>query len=158
MNVIKNSIEYQGIKDMPPDLADPGCFRLFSLQRILSLPDVKPDMEKIIKVTAKTSIKKTKLVRAQEAVSAEGQILTGKKLIVNGELIIKIEYTPCNSPGAMYSSYFSLLFDTSIALLENIENEAEIIAVGYIQDISTELLDARTVLLSTTLLLVAQDI
>ncbi|MGL5354543.1 MAG: SPOCS domain-containing protein, partial [Clostridium sp.] len=70
-----------------------STFKQLSIDREVVLWEHSCGIEEINSVVAEVTIKKTHVIKTMTATSKEGQILTGRKLIVYGELTLIVEYT-----------------------------------------------------------------
>lgn len=150
-SMVKNLIEYSGLADTLPE--NPTAFKQFSVQETLCLPDAKPDIEQIVKVVAQVVITSTKVIRTPVGESLEGQILTGYKLIVEGEIRQKIEYVADEPTQSVHAAHFNMPFSTFIVLPGTFSIGTPIIVTGYIEDIFAEMIDKRCIFKNVTLLL-----
>lgn len=132
-SVISNLIEMYGIADMFP--ACTKAFKQLQVQEILCIPPQKPDIEQILSVHAKIETTKTTVIETSNGISFEGQILTGKKLIIEGKLHQKIEYVADDVVQSVHAAHFSIPFSSYIVLGEQFNCNSEYEAVGYIEDI-----------------------
>ena len=150
-SMVKNLIEYSGLADSLPE--NPKAFKQFSVQETLCLPDAKPDIEQIVKVVAQVVITSTKVIRTPVGVSLEGQILTGYKLIVEGEIVQKIEYVADEPTQSVHAAHFTVPFSTFIVLPSTFHIGTPIVVTGYIEDIFADLIDKRCIFKNVTILL-----
>ncbi|MGL5648360.1 MAG: isopeptide-forming domain-containing fimbrial protein [Clostridium sp.] len=74
-----------------------SVFRQISIDRDVVLPRCVGEIEEINTVTADIIIRKTHIVETMVGTSKEGQVLTGSKLIIYGDLTLMIEYTELDS-------------------------------------------------------------
>ena len=150
-SIVKNLIEYSGLADTLP--TNPLYFKQLSVQENLSIPDAKPDIEQIIKVMAQVVITSTRVITTPIARSLEGQILTGWKLIVEGESQQKVEYIGDLPTQPVHAAEFDIPFSTFIVLPASFITGTPIIVTGYIEDIYIEQISARDMFKNVTLLL-----
>lgn len=155
-NVVKNLIEYTGLANTLPELCTPGCFRQFELQERLTIPQNNPDAEQIIRVMNEIIVSNTRVVRTAKAVSLEGQALTGFKLIVEGELIQRIEYLAEEPSQPLHAIHSIIPFCSFIILSEDFIIGTPLTVAGYIEDIYVQLIDKRTIYKNLSILIVAE--
>ena len=110
------------------------------------LPDNSPDVKFITKVYLDIQINSTKVIKtpSSDKANVEGGKLTGKSLLVSGEInqiIIYISDTICNSN---HSVKFKVSFNTCIAIdaSSNLDNSQYCI-YPHIEDVSIQVLDKR---------------
>lgn len=155
-SIVKNLIEYAGLVDELPVLCAPACFKQFSVQETLTIPCVKPEIEQIIKVMCEIVVTSSRVIRTPKATSAEGQVLTGFKLIVEGELRQKIEYVAEEPTQSVHAAHFNIPFSSFIILPCDYTMGVPLTVTGYIEDIYAQQLDRRNIFKNVTILLVAE--
>lgn len=155
-SIVKDLIEYSGLTDPLPVLPATANFKQFSVQETLKIPSVKPDVEQIIKVMVEVIIISTRVIKTPISISAEGQKLTGFKLIVEGELNQKVEYVADEPSQSVHAAHFRVPFSTFIVLPANFVIGTPLTVTGYIEDIYAQLLDKRTIFKNVTVLVVAE--
>lgn len=151
---VSNLIEYSGIADNLP--VNPTAFKQFSVQETMCLPAAKPDIEQIIKVMAEVVITSTRVIKTPKATSLEGQILTGYKLIVEGEVRQKVEYVADEPTQSVHAAHFNMPFSTFIILPEDFEIGTPLVVTGYIEDIFAQQIDKRCIFKNITVLVTAE--
>jgi hypothetical protein len=154
-SIVKNLIEYTGIANPLPELCTPGNFKQFSLQKTLTIPEDKPDVEQIVRVADRIVITNTRVVRTPRTTSAEGQVLTGFKLSVEGELRGKIEYLAEEPSHALHAGNFNTPFSSFIILPGDFVIGTAVTVTGYIEDVYAKLVDERTIFEYLSILIVA---
>ncbi|WP_053956591.1 hypothetical protein [Inediibacterium massiliense] len=149
-----------GVSQCFPD--KPICFKQLSISEILTIPDQKPDIEHIISAVIQPNIVSTRIVNTSIGYSYEGQNITGKKLIIELELIEKIKYV-ANEPvqsihAAHYEKKYKSIFIVIPSKIHNIKVETllenkKIVVTPYIEDIYTKKIDERTIYKGITMLI-----
>lgn len=157
-NIIKGLINYSGIAIKNDFPKYPTSFKQFTVEENLEIPSVKPDIEQIVRVSAKVVITDTKIIMTPVSISYEGQKLTGRKLIVEGELIQKIEYVADEPTQAVHAAHFTVPFSTYIVLdvgtCAGQYSDGDIVkVVPYIEDIYVQQIDKRTLFKNVVLFL-----
>ena len=155
-SIVKNLIEYAGLADPLPTLPTPSSFKQFSVMETVCLPHAKPDIEQIVKVMAEVVITNTHVIKTPISRSAEGQILTGFKLIVEGMVRQKIEYVADVPEQAVHAAHFDVPFSTFIVLPPGYVIGTPITVTGYIEDIFAQQVSKRCIFKNITILLVAE--
>lgn len=150
-SIVKNLIEYSGLADTMP--SNPLYFKQLSVQENLTVPDAKPNIEQIVKVMAQVVITSTRVITTPVARSLEGQILTGWKLIVEGELQQKVEYVGDLPTQPVHAAEFDIPFSSFIVLPAGFIQGTPVTVTGYIEDIYAEQTGARTIFKNVTILL-----
>ena len=158
-STVKGLIEFSGLADQFP--VAPVNFKQLSVQETLTIPVAKPDVEQIVSVSAEIVITNTRVVKTPgttttPAISFEGQILTGYKLIVEGVVCQKVEYVADEPTQSVHAAHFNVPFSSFIILPADFVIGTPITVTGYIEDIFVELLGKRTIFKNVTVLLDAQ--
>jgi hypothetical protein len=152
---IKNMIEYSGLDDELPVLDNPSCFKQFCFSENLSLSEAKPDVLQITRVVSEIEVKDNIVVRTPKAISLEGQKLTGFKLMVEGNLKLKVEYVSDTPTQIIYAENFDIPFTSFIILPESFKSSTGVMVTGYIEDISADIFSNRNIFINAILLMVA---
>ena len=139
----------------------------------LQIPDAKPDAEEIDSVNISVNILRKKVVKTPISTTdsngnlipnLEGKISTGRKLIIEGELCQRVDYTALNEVQSMHSAHFYVPFSAYIVVPKEIEfadkTSVDSLDLDYqvdacIEDLTIKMLDERTILKQVTLLLYA---
>lgn len=150
-SIVKNLIEIAGLADKLPE--HPTAFKQFTVQEMLKLPIAKPDIEQIVKVVAQVVITSTKVIRTPKGTSLEGQILTGFKLIIEGEVRQKIEYVADEVTQSVHAAHYDVPFSTFIVLPNTFVVGTPVTVMAYIEDIFIEMINKREMFKNVTILL-----
>lgn len=148
---VSDLIEYAGIAENLPDV--PTAFKQFSVQETVCLPPAKPDIEQIVKVIAEVVTISTRVITTPIATSMEGQILTGFKLIVEGEMRQKIEYVADEPTQSVHAAHSNVPFSTFIVLPADFAIGTPLVATGYIEDVFAVARDKRTIFKNIVILI-----
>jgi hypothetical protein len=153
---VKNLIEYDGIADVLPEYPNKyGAFKELNIEETLEIPSVKPDIEQILKISVDIIINRTKIIETPQGISLEGQIITGKKLIVKGRLNQIVEYVADEITQPVHAAHFSIPFCTFIVIPEDYEEDTVYVS-SYIEDIFAEQIGKRNIYKNITILLDAE--
>ena len=153
--MIKDMVEYDGLIDNPESL-QLKYFTQTVLKDIMAVSSLKPDIQQIIKVMADIKIESSRIITTPKGYSADGQMLTGKKLIVDGFIDEKVEYMADEPSQSVHAAYFRPHFSTSIAIPDTVMQIINVFA--YIEDASAEVLeDKRNISISISSLIDAMD-
>lgn len=148
------------------------------LSESLLIPSQKPDAEQINAIVASVSIfKKTVIITPRSfndipviPVSIphlEGKVLTGRKLIIEGQICQQVEYTANEQTQPIHSVEFFVPFSSYIIIPETILLNTDTLPASFdtlnvdflvnvcLEDINACLLDERTMLMRITMLLSA---
>lgn len=158
-SIVKNLIELDGIADFLPEFSEKFApIKEFNVQETLDIPVAKPDIEQIIKVKSELVITSTKVIKTPVAVSLDEQVLTGWKLIVEGELKQTVQYVADEPTQSVHGAHFDVPFSTFIVLPPDFKEESCVSVTGYIEDIYAEQIGKRKIFKNITILLVASTI
>jgi len=150
-STVKNLIEISGLADSLP--SNVSIFKQFTVQGTLVLPEAKPDIEQIVKIIAQAVVTSTRLITTGVGKSLEGQILTGLKLIVEGEIRLKLEYVADECTQSVHAAHFNVPFSTFIVIPATHKIGDPILVTPYIEDLYVEPIDKRTIFKNVILLL-----
>lgn len=148
------------------------------LSEFLEIPAQKPDIEQINSVTTSVNILRKEVIITPKsytttesgtvpAPNLEGKRLSGRKLIIEGQLCQMIEYTAALTSQPVHSAEFFVPFSSYIVVPEKIliqdgllTTEADSLDVQFdvnacLEDVTVCALDARRILKQVTLLLSA---
>lgn len=146
------------------------------LSESLLIPPQKPDAEQINAIVASVSILKKTVIATPRSFNdtgtvpvavpnLEGKLLTGRKLIIEGQLCQQVEYTANELTQPIHSVEFFVPFSSYIVIPETVILNADSIPTAYdtldvdfevnvcLEDINACLLDERSILLRITMLL-----
>lgn len=154
-SIIKNLIEYTGLANTEEFPLAPEHFKQLIIQENLVLVDSKPDIGQIIRIMTDICITGSRIIKTPIATSLEGQILTGKKIIVEGELVQHIEYAADEPNKSVHAAHFNIPFSTFIVFPDTVSMEGFVNVIPYIEDISVQRIDKRALLMNMILFLEA---
>lgn len=156
----QSSIKTNGVSPELPQ--NPVYFTEISIADIMKIPPQKPDMEQAVSVTVEARVTSKRIVDTECAKSIEGQLLTGKKLVMELKLIQKVIYIadkPTQPAHAFHDeetrrSVFIIVpkFVNGIEV-ERLLKTNKLIVTPYIEDIYAEQMDNRTIFKNITLLI-----
>lgn len=103
------------------DLEAYNYWTQISIPENLIIPDEKPDIEQINSVKVTVEILKKKVIVTpndvgSDSTNLEGKILTGRKLIVEGQLCQTISYTADVPEQSIHSAHFVVPFSAFIVI------------------------------------------
>lgn len=171
----------KGIVDIS-GLCDPGdttdviknypYWKQMTISESLAIPAVKPQAEHVNTVTTTVTILRKKVIKTPRSYhdsgatpipvpNLEGRLLTGRKLIVEGQLCQLVEYTATDAPQPVHSVEFFVPFSAYIVVPLQVMvggNTVDSLFVEFdvdvcLEDVTACLLDERTILKQVTLLL-----
>lgn len=156
----RSLIQYDGILSYDNTIcieAIPNSFNQFNIDMELCVPCQKPSIEQIVKITPHPSILKQVILRTPCGKSSEGVVLTGYKLLVMGEVGIKIKYVALELEQSIHTIHANIPFSASVILPSNFTNLSAVSSKVYVEDAYINHLDDRCMFANITLLLVAQS-
>lgn len=151
--IIRDLIEYNGIASCA--YKNVSTFKQMNTDYIFCIPDPKPDIEQIVRVWVDSCVTSTQLVKTPTGTSLEGQTVTGYKLLVTGDISLKIEYVACNSVQSVHTAHTKFPFSSYVVLPENTNPNAIIKGNVAIEDVFSEQMDCRCIYNNITMLVVA---
>ncbi|MGL5086493.1 MAG: hypothetical protein ACRC68_12370 [Clostridium sp.] len=149
-NIYNNLIEYSGISDYIPK--DINCFKEFTINSTINVFDNDLKVKEIIKVNITPNIKSTRAIITPVGKSLEGQVLTGKKYIIEGELNIRVDFLSETGRNKIHCLYHVEYFSSSMILHKDIINRISLIPSIFIEDIHGQLVEDSEILVITTIL------
>lgn len=155
-SVVKNLIKYEGIKPCINLSGNPKNYKQTNLDGMQNIPDCKLDIEQIVKVWGKINIEHHEVIETPIGTSIEGQHLTGSKMLIVGDVKLKIEYVACDEDRGVHSAHIIVPFCEYIVLPEGGCHNYYMYPESYIEDISVNLLDPRTFFYNIMILFVAK--
>lgn len=142
-------------------IADLDSWTEISIPEVLRIPCAKPDIENIDKIFISVKIISKRVINTPNSngtKNAEGTLLTGKKLIVEGVLNQKIVYTADVPEQSVHSAHFKVPFSAYIVIPTGTALEANFCVETCIEDVYTKVFNKRDIFKNVTLLLKATEI
>lgn len=145
------AITYRGISDKLP--CHPTTFIQFMLERTCCLDASLLSIYQLLRVDSQADILSYQVIQTPTSKSLEGQILTGKKLIVCGQLKQQIIYSAETATHSVHSGYFYTPFCTSIVLPSSYIPSSPIRIIPYIESVDAHVLDTQCIHFCSSLFL-----
>ena len=159
-SMVRNLIEGIGISDKLPE--NPKYFTEMSFPVMDVIPYDRPDIEELISIMADVQLVSVKAVKTpHDAISHEGQHLSGCKLIIELKLRQKIKYTGYESAPSVHAvSFESTLRSIFVVVpcridgvpIEDLLRAEKVIVTPYIEDIYARALDKRKIFKNVVIL------
>lgn len=146
-----NLVEISGISDLIP--TNVKNFKYIQLSRILNLPANRPNIERLLSITADTLINEKEVLYGSKSMSIAGQTLTGKSLIIKGNLKLTVEYLSDLDTQFPTIVDFANPFTAYIVLNENFDCDSDIIVDSYIHNIYFRHISKRKITTNSLVLL-----
>lgn len=126
-----------------------------SIPEVLTIPCEKPDAEAIEKVFVKVQIISKRVIPTPSATSenAEGTMLSGWKLVVEGVLKQKIVYTADVREQSVHSAHFEVPFSAFIILPATTKLEDKFCLDVCVEDVFVKIFNSRDIFKNVTLFL-----
>ncbi|AOR23340.1 hypothetical protein [Clostridium taeniosporum] len=120
---------------------------------ILTIPEQKPDMERILKVLVSPEIVDINLVETEVGYSNEGQNLTGYKLVVELNIKEKITYVANEKTQSVHAAHFENMKSIFVVIPKEINGQdvCELVRANrisvtpYIEAAKATMLDCRRI-------------
>lgn len=155
---VQKLIWYTGLADILPLLNQPvDTFKQFIIQKNLVLPEDKPDIEQILQVNTSVIITSKRVIRTPIATSLEEQRLTGWKLVIEGQLKLRIKYVADISTQNVHGAHFNAPFSTFIIMPPDFEEDMPVNVESYVEAVYAQPLGKRKIFYNATLLLVSSS-
>lgn len=117
-------------------------FKQMSIDNYFEIPKHNEDVYEIHNVKVDINIKNKHLIETAKMISSEGQILSGKSLVVHGEILQNIEYTAYDCGQKIFTASYSIPFSTFIVLPKGFY-EGNIYVETVIENVSYKVLGPR---------------
>lgn len=160
MDNSKDFLKTAGVAEELP--ASPKYFTEISIPETLIIPNAKPDIEQLVEVIVEAEIISKRIVDTPCLKSFEGQLLSGKKLILELKLIEKIIYVADKPNQPVHAAHFEEVLKSVFVIvpksiegisIESLLKAGKVRVTPYIEDIYAVEKDKRTVFKNITLLI-----
>lgn len=152
-SVANQSIEYIGVESC--NSSNYQYFKQFNKEQIIKIPAQKPDIEQLVKVWAEAAYLNQTIVRTPVGTSLEGQIMTGYKLFVTGEIKVRYQYVSCYAEQSVHTAEGIVALCEYVVLPSDFCESQEIFSRIVIEDIYSQKIDGRSINNNFTLMLIA---
>lgn len=160
MDSNKEPVKTVGVaKELPQN---PKYFTEISIPEVVKIPVQKPDIEQLVQVIVEAEIMSKRIIDTPCVKSFEGQMLSGKKLILELKLRQKIVYVANELSQPVHAAHYEeVLKSVFIIVPKFVDGKAidillkagKVRVTPYIEDIYAEQKDKRTVFKNITLLI-----
>jgi ferredoxin-fold anticodon binding domain-containing protein len=160
VNSNKEPVKTVGVaKELPKN---PKYFTEISIPEVVKIPVQKPDIEQLAQVIVEAEIMSMRVVDTPCTKSFEGQMLSGKKLILELKLIEKIVYVADEPSQPVHAAHYEEVMRSAFVIvpkavdgisIETLLKAGKVRVTPYIEDIYAEQKDKRTVFKNITLLI-----
>ncbi|SFC66402.1 SPOCS domain-containing protein [Clostridium uliginosum] len=138
---------------------DKAAWTQITVPEILPLPECYPNIEDIDRIYVNVLIECTRVIETavSDGANVEGTILTGRKLMVDGNICQTVVYTADTCEQSLHSINFKFPFCTSIVLDPKTDLEEDEFCVEVcVENVFAKALNPRTIFKSVTLFLLAK--
>lgn len=155
-----SSVKFIGIAPKLPE--NPIFFKELVLEENLTIPDLKPDMERIVSIATEVQIISSRIVDTSSAVSLEGQNLSGCKLILELKLNEIILYVANRITQPVHSAHFKSEMKSAFIVvpceinsldIQDLLQDGKLRITPYIEGVDAIMRDSRNIFKCITLLL-----
>lgn len=150
--VTNQLIEYNGIEKCMS--SNNKYFKQENIEDVICIQYQKPDIDQIVKVWVKSNIDEYNLVKTPVGTSLEGQIMTGNKLMVSGEMDIKYQYVSCEADQSVHTAQGIIPFCMYLVLPKKYTSVNSIFPRIVIEDIFSKQTSCRKIYNNLTLILI----
>ncbi|MGL4990671.1 MAG: hypothetical protein ACRCYE_05120 [Sarcina sp.] len=142
--------DYSPNQSMPKEME---YFKEEIINEILTIPEQKPDMERLLKTLVDVTVEDKKLIKTEKGLSNEGQILTGYKLIVKLRIKEKVTYVADHCTQSVHAAHYETIKNLFIIIPETIDGEdvcvllkrGKLKVTPYLECVESRMLDERTI-------------
>lgn len=153
-SITRNLIEYIGISEYLP--IDIESFKQVYIKNDITLNENKADIDSISKIIAKAKILNTRIIKTPKGISLDGYKLTGYKLLVEGSIYYKIQYTNLDKNQSLNLTDVDTRFLAFVIMPENFTLGDNFSTSIFIEDINAEILSKRKISINTSLLIISE--
>ncbi len=160
-SIVKNLVEYVGISEQIPTDYSVNAFKEIMLEEHIHLKECFPNIEQITRVTACVEIKNSYVIdtpvskrgKKNEVLNPSGQIVTGKKLVIEGVIHQTINYVADNCEQNVMVIDNDCCFGTFVVLPYSANPNNIFTVVPYIEDIIVDAIGPRDIMKCVSLFL-----
>lgn len=134
-------------------VTDIKYFKEEEMSEVLKIPCQKPDMENILSVLVSTEVENIRLVDTEIGKSNEGQVLTGKKLVVELRIKEKVTYVADEITQSVHAAHYEHLKSFFVIVPNEIKGNDvcdlvrsnRVTVTPFVEAVQVRMLDARTI-------------
>lgn len=167
---VKDFVEVSGEcnADQLPVLEEDSNWQEISVPETLEIPAAKPDISNLLEVIIGAEVISYRIINtpraatqqgiALDAVNFEGEISTGKKLIVEGVIKQKVIYVGKRRSQSLHAAHFAYPFSTYIIIPAVTPLDAEFQIDVFVEDLYIQSFSPRKIFKNVTLFLNARRV
>lgn len=161
-SIVRGLVEGIGITPYNQLPKNPMFFTQIAIPETVEIPREKPDIEDLVSVMVDAEIISTRLINTPTAVSCEGQVLLGHKLIIELKLRQKVKYIADEPTQSVHAVHFENIVSSIFVVLppgigtasmEDLFIQRKLVVTPYIEDIFAERMDSRRIFKNIILLI-----
>ncbi|MBM7625156.1 DUF3794 domain-containing protein [Sporohalobacter salinus] len=159
MSYLNDLIEVVGVAECFPELcSDCDFWTQISVPENLTIPEQKPDVEQLVKVSARVEIFSKRIVKTPVSCGPNlaGNCLTGRKLIIEGHLKQKVFYVADLPEQPVHAAHFQVPFSAFIIIPSDIDSCTKFRIIPYIEDVFVKMINKRDFFKNVALFLQAK--
>ncbi|MFI3209462.1 MAG: DUF3794 domain-containing protein [Peptostreptococcaceae bacterium] len=153
--MLRDTISYTGVSDYIP--SELNAFTQMNINEILKLKRTLPSIDEILKVNVSHFITDKNVVKTATGKSLEGQILTGMKLISEGEFVVRIDYSSDEDFGGIHTFKEKIYFSNATSLPETSSTNSRVVENVYVEDIYANKLDQREIIVNISFIFAIEN-
>lgn len=128
-----------------------------SVPTVVSIPKFKPNVEQIDKIFAKTNVISKRIIVTPEGTkSVEGQTLTNRKLLIDGDICLTVVYTADEPTQSVHTAHFCIPFSAYIVIEKDADLLDNYCVTTCIEDVYAKIFNCRDLFVNITLFLNAE--
>lgn len=161
-SIVRNLVEGIGITPYEQLPKNPIFFTQLAIPETVEIPYGKPDIEDLMSVMVDAEVISARLINTPTAVSCEGQVLLGHKLVIELKLRQKVKYIANEPAQSIHAAYFEMVINSAFVVLppgigttcmEELFKQNKLVVIPYIEDIYAVKLDRRRIFKNISLLI-----
>lgn len=126
-------------------------FKQFSVDQLITLPTCSPKIDTLLSCTIDTKVTHTEIITTPVGTSNEGQILTGKKLMVHGLILATLEYSAACASQSIHVFKQSIPFCNFVVIPATFDDPCDIKVNLVTEDVFYDNLSCDTIFLNLAL-------
>lgn len=153
--MLRDSVVYKGLSDYIPD--NLNTFSQINVSEVLKLKENLFGIDEIVKVSLTSNVYDKKIVKTATGKSLEGQILTGMKLLSEGEFLIRVDYSSDEDFGGIHTFKDKIFFSSGVSLPETSSVNSRTIEGVYVEDIYAQKLSLREIMVNISFIFAVEN-
>jgi len=146
-------IKYEGVNNNTDKNIEE--FRQFTTSLTVCIPYDRESINVITKVWVEAELKQSHIIKTPIGLSFEGQTLTGNKVLILGDLNVKLEYTSQNDSTSINTLNMGIPISSYVVVEEDFDDYLTAYPSFEVEDIYCKKLNDREFYLSISMLSIA---